>query len=44
MIAWYNRLNGDEFEQTPGVGNGQEGLVCCDPWGREELDMTEGLK
>ena len=44
MIAWYHRLNGDEFEQTPGVGNGQEGLVCCDPWGRDELDMTEGLK
>ena len=29
--------------ETPGVGDGQEGLVCCDSWGRKELDMTERL-
>ena len=29
------------FEQAPGVGDGQEGLVCCDSWGRKESDMTE---
>ena len=33
--------NGDEFEQTLRVGDGQGGLACCGPWGCEELDMTE---
>ena len=37
------RLNGHEFEKTPGVGDGQEILVCCSPWGRKESDMTEPL-
>ena len=32
-----------EFEQTLGAGDGQGGLVCCSPWGPEELDMTERL-
>ena len=32
-----------EFEQTPGVGDGQGGLACCDSWGRKESDMTELL-
>ena len=32
---------GHEFEQAPGVGDGQGGLACCSPWGRKELDMTE---
>ena len=32
-----------EFEQTPGVGDGQGGLACCSPWGRRESDMTERL-
>ena len=32
-----------EFEQAPGVGDGQESLACCSPWGRKELDMTERL-
>ena len=36
-------LDGHEFEQTPGVGDGQEGLVCCDSWGQKESDMTERL-
>ena len=31
-LEWHRRLNGDEFEQAPGVGDGQEGLVCCSPW------------
>ena len=34
MVGWRHRLNGHEFEQTPGVGDGQGGLVCCGPWGR----------
>ena len=33
-----------EFAQTPGVDDGQGGLVCCSPWGRKELDTTERLK
>ena len=32
MVGWYHRLNGHEFEQTPGVGDGQGGLVCCGSW------------
>ena len=36
-------LNGREFEWTPGVGDGQGGLACCDSWGRKESDTTEGL-
>ena len=43
MVGWCHQLNGDEFEQTPGDGDGQAGLVCCDSWGRKELDMTEQL-
>ena len=35
MVGWRHRLNGHEFEQTPGVGDGQGGLVCCGPWGRK---------
>ena len=41
MIEWHHRLNGHEFEQAPGVGDGQESLVCCSPWGRKESDTTE---
>ena len=43
MVGWHHRLNGHEFESTPGVGDGQEGLVCCGSWGRKESDMTEQL-
>ena len=32
MFGWHHQLNGHEFEQTPGVGDGQGGLVCCSPW------------
>ena len=43
MVGWYHQLNGHEFEQTPGDGEGQAGLACCSPWGCKELDMTEQL-
>ena len=43
MVGWYHRLNGHEFGQTPGVGDGKGGLACFDPEGCEELDMTERL-
>ena len=43
MVGWHHRLNGLEFEQAPGVGDGQGGLVCCRPCGCKELDMTERL-
>ena len=33
MAGWHHRLNGYEFGWTPGVGDGQGGLVCCSPWG-----------
>ena len=43
MAGWHHRLNGHEFEWTPGVGDGQGGLACCSPRGRKESDMTEQL-
>ena len=43
MVGWHHRLNGHEFEQAPGVGNGQGSLVYCTPWGPKESDMTEQL-
>ena len=43
MVGWRHRLNGHEFEQAPGVGDGQGSLVCCSPWGRKESDTTEWL-
>ena len=43
MVGWYHQLYGHEFEQAPGVGDGQGSLVCCNPWGHKELDMTEPL-
>ena len=44
MAGWHHWLNGCESECTPGVGDGQGGLECCDSWGHKELDMTERLK
>ena len=41
MVGWHHRLNGHEFEQAPGVGDGQGSLACCSPWGHKELDTTE---
>ena len=43
MVGWNHRFNGHEFGWTPGVGDGQGGLVCCGSWGFRELDMTEWL-
>ena len=43
MVVWHHGLNGDEFEYTPGVGDGQGGLACCSPWGCKDSDMTERL-
>ena len=40
MLGWYPWLNGHEFEQAPGDGEGQRSLVCCSPWGHKESDMT----
>ena len=37
MAGWHHRLDGHEFEQTPGVGDGQGGLACCGPWGQTQL-------
>ena len=41
MIGQHHRLNRQEFEQTPGAGEGRGSLVYCSPWGCKELDMTE---
>ena len=43
MVGWHHRLNGHEFEQAPGVGDGQEKLVCYSPWGRKGWDTTQQL-
>ena len=43
MAGWLHGLDGPESEWTPGVGDGQGSLVCCDSWGRKESDMTERL-
>ena len=41
MVGWHHRLNGHEFEQAPGVGDGQGSLACCSPRGHKESDTTE---
>ena len=43
MVGWHHGLNGREFEQTPGNGEGQGSLVCCSPWGHKESDTTDQL-
>ena len=43
MVGWHHQLDGHEFEQALGVGDGQGSLACCSPWGRTESDMTEQL-
>ena len=43
MVGWHHQLDGHEFEQAPGVGDGQGSLVCYSPWGRKESDVTEQL-
>ena len=41
MVGWNHRLNGHEFEQALGVGDGQGSLACCSPWGCKESGTTE---
>ena len=43
MVGWHHQLDTHEFEQAPGVGNGQRILLCCSTWGHKESDMTEQL-
>ena len=43
MVGWHYQLNAHEFEQAPGVGDGQGSLACGSPWGYKELDVTEQL-
>ena len=43
MAGWHHRLNGHEFEQAPGDGEGQGSLACCSLWGPKESDITERL-
>ena len=43
MAGWHHRLDGHEFEWTPGDGDGQGGLACCNSWGLKESDTTERL-
>ena len=43
MAGWHHWLDGREFERTPGVGDGQGGLACCNSWGHKESDTTERL-
>ena len=42
-VEWHHQLDGHEFEQDLGVGDGQGGLVCCSTRGHKELDATERL-
>ena len=44
MVGWHHRLNGHEFEQAPGVGDGQRSLACCSPRGHKESDMNRRLE
>ena len=41
MVGWHHQLNGHEFEQASGDGDGQGSLACCSPWGYKESNMTE---
>ena len=43
MVGWHHLLNGHEFEQALGDGEGQGSLACCNPRGCKESDMTEQL-
>ena len=43
MAGWHHWLDGQEFEQALGVGDGQGSLMCCSPWGHKESNMTERL-
>ena len=43
MLGWHHQLNGHEFKQITGVGEGQGSLACCSPWGHKESDTIEQL-
>ena len=43
MVGWPHQVDGNEFEQAPGIGDRQGILTCCSPWHCRESDMTEGL-
>ena len=43
IVRWHHRLDGHDFEQAPGVGDGQISLACCSLWGHKEWDRTEQL-
>ena len=43
MAGWHHQLDGSEFEWTPGVGDGQGGLACCNSYGHKESDTIERL-
>ena len=44
MVGWHHQLDGHEFEQAPGVGDGQGSLARCSSWGRKEQDTIEQPK
>ena len=44
MVGWHHQLDEREFDQAPGVGDGQGGLACCSPWGHTESDTTEATQ
>jgi len=41
MVGWLHRLNGHEFEQALGVGDGQGSVACCSPWGLKDSHITD---
>ena len=41
MVGWHHRVDGHDFEESLGVGEGQGSLVCCTPWCHKESDTTE---
>ena len=43
MVGWHHQPNGHEFAKTLGDNDGQGSLMCCSPWGRKELNVTERL-
>ena len=43
MVGWHHQLNGHQFEQALGDGEGWESLACCSPWDHRESDTTEKL-
>ena len=43
VVGWNHQLDGHEYEQAPGVGDGQGSLACCRPWGGKEMNTTQRL-